>query len=79
MRQSSISHGVVTAVADAKDVDPVDLRPLHDVIDPDALEALFDETDGSRLRTGHVAFDYEGFLVQVEDDGAVTVTEQVDC
>lgn len=76
MQQSSISYGVVNEVAQAKGVEPAELRPLHDVIDPDALESLFDETDGARLREGHVSFSYEGFLVHIEDDGSIAVTER---
>jgi hypothetical protein len=40
----SLLETVVWAVAEAKDVDPMDIDvPLYDSIDPDALEQLFGE------------------------------------
>ena len=68
MAESSISYAVVSEVSKAKGVAPDELRPLHDVIDPDALESLFDSSDGASLRSGHVSFNYEGFVVEVRDD-----------
>lgn len=75
MDEDRISYRVVTEVATASGADPADLRPLHDVIDPDALEALFDDTDGAKLTDGHVSFNYEGHLVRVEGDGVVSVSQ----
>lgn len=74
MDEAPISYRIVAEVAAAADADPADLRPLHDVIDPDALESLFDSTDGAALEEGYVSFTYEGFLVRVEDDGTVSVS-----
>lgn len=68
MPEPSISYAVVSEVSDAKGVAPDELRPLHDVIDPDALESLFDSSSGQSLREGHVSFTYEGFIVEVRDD-----------
>lgn len=68
MTESSISYGVVTEVSRVKGVAPDELRPLHDVVDPDALEALFDSGDGKPIRNGHISFTYEGYLVEVRDD-----------
>jgi hypothetical protein len=68
MPESSISYGVVTEVSRAKGVAPDELRPLHDVVDPDALEALFDRSDGESFLNGHVSFTYEGYIVEVRSD-----------
>lgn len=62
------SEAVVMAVADAKDVEPTELRPLNDVVDPDALDTLFQ--NGT---TGELTFEYEGHHVVVTDDGGVFV------
>ncbi|WP_084802737.1 HalOD1 output domain-containing protein [Halorientalis sp. IM1011] len=74
MADKSISYALVREVAAEKGVDPEALVPLHDVIDPDALESMFDNTDGSTLRNGHLSFSYEGFSVRVDDDGSVSLT-----
>lgn len=68
MTEPSISYGVVSRVSQAKGVAPDELRPLHDVIDPDALEALFDDADGTQIRSGQVSFTYEGYAVEVRDE-----------
>lgn len=46
------SETIVMAVADAKGCAPTDLPPLHDVIDPDALDSLFADTLDGRIRSG---------------------------
>jgi len=74
MADESISYTLVREVAAEKGVDPETLVPLHDVIDPDALESMFDDADGSMLRNGHLSFNYEGFSVRVDDDGSVSLT-----
>lgn len=65
----SLSLSVVTAVADAERLDPIDLvSPLAEAIDPDALDALF------RNGTGRVSFDYCGYRVTVDANGTVDVS-----
>lgn len=73
----SPSERVVAAVAARKDVDPVDLvRPLDDVIDPDALDALFaPRSDGQPRGTGRVLFRYYGYQVTVTHEGAVDLVD----
>lgn len=59
---------VIERVADDKGVDPRDLDPLHEVIDPDALNALFSDDDHTVRK---VVFRYQGYDVTVESDGRV--------
>lgn len=67
------SAAVVTAVAAATNRDPVDLPPLYDHVDADALDALL--TGGRRSDDEvTVRFDYDGFGVTVVSDGRLTVT-----
>ncbi|SDE72082.1 HalOD1 output domain-containing protein [Halorientalis regularis] len=73
MADESISYALVRKVAAEKEVDPAALTPLHDVIDPDALESMFDDTGGSVLRNGHVSFDYEGFTVEIDHERSVSL------
>lgn len=65
-----IHMGVVNAVAVMENVRPIDLPPLHDVVDPERLEALRDApADGQRK----VEFDYCGYAVTVRSDRTVTL------
>lgn len=62
---------VITAVAERKGIDPIDLTPpLHSAIDPDALEALFSERDNGFV---HVEFTYAGVGVTIEGEGNVEI------
>ena len=64
------STAVVEAVAAATNARPEDMPPLFDVVDPDALERIFNQTG-----TGVVAFRYCGRLVGVHADGRIVVHE----
>lgn len=59
---------VVTTVADAANVDPLDLPPLYDSLDGDALNTL---TQDSAVKGGAsltLTFRYAGFKVTVESE-----------
>lgn len=67
---------VIEAIAEHEGLDPMDLeQPLHEVIDPDALDSVV-----GAGRTGRspsdvaVGFSYSGYRVQVSSDGSVTVS-----
>lgn len=80
-RTDAISTAVVTALADAKSVDPVDLDPLYESLDPDALDAVFSRTENDdATRRGTVRFTTNGYEVEVTSTGRVhlTPTEAVD-
>lgn len=59
---------IVSGVATLEGVDPVELPPLFDAVDPDALEAVFATTPSGTRRCGSVAFTYAGYRVRVEFD-----------
>lgn len=69
---------VVNAVADAKGIDPMDLEEsLHDVIDPDALEDLFEPRyTGAPRQDVRVSFSMAGLSVVVNADRRVVVSPQ---
>ena len=70
----SAFEAVVAAVAVAADCDPVSLTPLHERVDPEALEALFAAASPGGSPDGlSVTFAYEGYEVTVEGAGTVTV------
>jgi hypothetical protein len=65
-----ISQTVVTAVAEVTGCDPIELDPLYEYIDPDAMDALFhprsnDDVDQSEL---HIEFSYTTYRVTVTKD-----------
>jgi hypothetical protein len=67
------SLSVIETVAEAVETDPELLRPLYDVIDPDALDAMFgSDADRNRERSSanaSVSFRFEGCAVTVHADG----------
>lgn len=61
---------VIEAVAAREGIDPLDLTDsLCDVIDPDGLNAV------CRTGTVRVTFAYHGYLVTVDGDNQVELTE----
>jgi hypothetical protein len=62
---------VVETVADATGCDPLDLDPLHQSVDADALNAV--TTDDGRTTDLGVSFSYHGFRVVVSQTGAITL------
>ncbi|MDS0477048.1 HalOD1 output domain-containing protein [Natrinema sp. 1APR25-10V2] len=69
----AVSLSVVQQVAARENVDPVELTPpLHDVIETDALDALFSTSDGS---DGELVFRYLGYTVRVDSAGGVDVVD----
>ncbi|MFC4450144.1 HalOD1 output domain-containing protein [Halorussus aquaticus] len=69
-----ISTRIVTAVADAEGIPPTEVTPpLYRVVDPDALNQLF-ETKWAASEDGpHVSFTYCGYEVTVEGAGDIVV------
>ena len=64
----STSTRVVAAVAAEKGVDSTALPPLNDAIDPDALDAIFEDIrDGERRR--ELRFSYAGQEIRVRNGG----------
>lgn len=69
-RDESVSQTVVGAVAEATDVDPLALDPpLYEVIDPDALDRLFDKARSEV----QIEFTMAGCQVRVHGAGSVVV------
>lgn len=63
---------VVTAVADVRGVETAAVAPLHDSVDPDALNALFEPTAG-RSRGGLVVFEHDGCRVELSSGDWATI------
>jgi len=61
---NTLPIAVVRAVATAQNEDPRSLRPLGEVVDPEALETLFDQPESAAQLT----FDYADHRVVVTGD-----------
>lgn len=61
---------IVERVAARENVDPLELPPLHDVVDTDALMALFATPE---RRVDHITFSYHGYDVTVEGPQQIQV------
>jgi hypothetical protein len=71
----SLTTTVVEKVADRESVEPTELSPpLYEVIDPDAVNAIFADSDTGRSSgEGRIEFSYCGYQVVVRSDGQVSV------
>lgn len=70
-RSQRLSETVVHGVAYVKGVDPTDLEPLANFIDPSALDVIF-----ARTQSGNVEFEMDDVDVCVYASGEVEVTRQ---
>lgn len=63
---------VVTSVADVADADPLELEPLYETVDPEAIDE-FVASGGSADFDGHISFTYEGYAVTVRASGLLEI------
>lgn len=76
MQDESVSETVVYAVAERTGSDPRALEPLHNAVDPDALNRLFDQDPfGVDQSPARVTFTYCGCEVVISADGTVRVSQ----
>lgn len=64
---ASPAESVIAAVAEVTGQSPLEMEPLAEVIDPDALDSLFDSTD-DRSASTTVTFGYCGLQVTMTAD-----------
>ena len=69
----SVSLDVVRAVSERAGIDPVDLPPLYERVDPDALDDLFAPAGHRPGLMGRVTFRYCGHLITVFNDGKLGI------
>ncbi|WP_227356209.1 HalOD1 output domain-containing protein [Haladaptatus salinisoli] len=75
MDETVMSERVITAVAATKDTNPIDLDPLYEVIEPDALNDLYKRDElGRAISPERVEFTYCGCRVVIEGENPVTVS-----
>lgn len=72
--EESVSTAVVCAVGALEGRDPCSLRPLTDVLDPEALDLLFSpRADGSSRTGGCLSFIYSHCRVTVNNGEHLTI------
>lgn len=72
VERQSILERVLQTVAAYENVPTTELPPLFDVVDPDALVAIFASPPGGPRRAeGKVTFTYADYQVTVSADGSV--------
>lgn len=64
---------IAEVVADAEGVDPTDLSPLYESIEPDALNRLFGQHGRQLNPEKAFCFTHEGWNVFVRGDGQIIV------
>lgn len=71
-RREPVSFAVQTALGDVEDCSPVDLAPLADYVDPDAIESFFSGPPEA-VATRNLTFEYEDHTVHVDGAGHVRI------
>lgn len=70
------SDAVIRAISKVENTDAIELRSrLYDSVDPSALDAILNYTDGSDVE---VQFNFAGHRVTVDDSGKIVIREQGD-
>lgn len=73
------SEVVVFALAAIAGTEPEEIQPLHETVDPDALDELFAPTiDGRPRASGQVTFTHDGYAVTLGHDGTLSIRSVVD-
>lgn len=78
VREETVSERVIDAVSEATGTDPVELEPLYNVVDPDALNAIFASGGAGESSDTELRFTMAGCDVLVRDGGNVVVTPPAD-
>ncbi|WP_251330194.1 HalOD1 output domain-containing protein [Haloplanus pelagicus] len=71
-RREPVSFTVQVALGDVEECEPIELDPLADYVDPDALEAFFTGPPDV-LAKRSITFEYGDHLVHVDGRGEVIV------
>lgn len=71
---ASVVVDIVLLIAERRSVDPGQLPPIEESIDPDALDSLFASARANGSQEGYVEFTYCDHQVTVPLDGDRTIT-----
>lgn len=77
--EQNISNTIIETVADAEGVAPTELETrLYDVIEPEALNELFQHREDGPVTEGVVSFTFHGYEVTVHSDSSVEIDRTQD-
>lgn len=74
--EGSLIEAVVDAVAEAAGVDPLDLPPMYEFIDPDAVDKLFRRPQ-TRKMDQYLSFRFDEWVVSIHADGVIRVRDVI--
>ena len=66
---------IIEALAEAAEIEPIELPPLYEFVDPDALDQLFGEHDGAAHADALLSFQVETWNVFVRADGRIRICD----
>jgi hypothetical protein len=69
--ERTVSELIVEKVAEVTDCDPLDLPPLYQSIDPDAVDELIES-----LSSGTIHFTYANQNIEIASSGEIALTNQ---
>lgn len=73
-RETDVTSTIIETIADAEGVPPEDLDGcLYDVVEPEALNRLFQQGDDGPATDGLVSFDFYEYTVTVHSDSTVEI------
>ncbi|SFR33915.1 hypothetical protein SAMN04487947_0080 [Halogeometricum rufum] len=72
--EEDLCFTIVETVSDLTNTPPLELDPLGNVVETDALETLFGPARETAEHDAYLTFRYEGCSVAVDSDGSVSVT-----
>lgn len=67
-----IPEKIFSEIAHREDTSRLDLPPLYETVDPDALQDLVESADDETFR---IVFSYNDYIVRIEADGGIEVSE----
>ncbi|MFD1562485.1 HalOD1 output domain-containing protein [Haloarchaeobius amylolyticus] len=78
--EQPLSEAIIEAIAAEHEIDALELAdefgPLYDVIDPSALDSLFQSTGETSRTAGCVTFVYADYRVEVDQTGRVELADR---
>lgn len=63
---------IVSTVGEVAGIDPIELPPLYEFVDPDTIETLLEGQNGQTL----IAFQFDAWNVFVRGDGTIQVCKR---
>jgi len=76
MTDQRISIQIVEAIAETAGADPLELPPLYETIDPEAIDALVADSEaGQSTSPDMIKFAYAGYVITVDSNQTVEVVD----